>query len=181
MDKCILKLAINDLNRKGERKYHKIRDQLKKRSNRKGQFSLSTFVPYLRRPLNSNPGLMKAVSALELFNLLCGVDNIAGLSSTWTFYVGVLFNLIRHQFYPYTAVSIWPVSSWNGFYPLYLCMHPTVRIWRTTIIYNIISRYLKILIFYGGVSCSLVMIKYKIMYAFYFGCFDILGLQSPVW
>lgn len=102
-----------------------------KRNNRNKQFSLSTFVPYLRRQLNSNPVLMKAVSALELFNLLCGVDNIAGLSSTWTFYVVVLFNLIRHQFYPETAVLIWPVSSLNGFYPLYLCMHPTVRIWRT--------------------------------------------------
>lgn len=127
-----------------------------KRSNRNKQFSLSTFVSYLRRQLNSDPVLMKAVSALELFNLLCGVDNIAGLSSTWTFYVGVLFNLIRHQFYPQTAVFIWPVSSWNGFYPLYLCMHPTARIWRTSIIYNIISRYLKILIFYGGFSCTLI-------------------------
>lgn len=82
MEKRILKLAINDFNTKGEKKYYKIRDQLKKRSNRNGQFSLSTFVPYPRRQLNSNPVLMKAVSALELFNLLCGVDNIAGLSST---------------------------------------------------------------------------------------------------
>lgn len=125
-----------------------------KRSNRNKQFSLSTFVPSLRRQLNSNPVLMKAVSALELFNLLCGVDNIAGLSSTWAYY-SILY-VTSSTFNCSFDLTYFRLKCFLLFL-LYLCMHPTVRTWRISIIYNVISRYLKkILIFCGGFSCSLI-------------------------